>query len=187
LDDAEHFASVLAGAAAGESWAAEVLFAQLHGRLLRFFRAREQRAAEDLTAEVWEAVASGIGSFDGQWPAFRAWVFLIARRRLIEHSRRASRRRTEPHADVVFADLVAEEEPERDVLELMSGEHAAVMIGELLGADQAEVVLLRVLGELDVAQVAEIMGRSENWVRVNQHRALRLLADRLDVRSGVIP
>jgi RNA polymerase sigma-70 factor, ECF subfamily len=56
---------------------------------------------------------------------------------------------------------------------------------ELLPRDQAEVVLLRVLGDLDADQVAEIMGRSANWVRVTQHRALRRLADRLGPKVGV--
>jgi hypothetical protein len=38
--------------------------------------------------------------------------------------------------------------------------------------------LLRVVGGLDVAHVAAVMGRTANWVRVMQHRALRRLASR---------
>ena len=36
---------------------------------------------------------------------------------------------------------------------------------------------LIVLGDLDVAHVAEVMHRSPNWVRVTQFRALRRLAE----------
>ena len=44
-----------------------------------------------------------------------------------------------------------------------------------LPPDQAEVVLLRVLGELEVEQVADIVGKSKGAVRVAQHRALQRL------------
>ena len=44
-----------------------------------------------------------------------------------------------------------------------------------LPPDQAEVVLLRVLGELEVEQVADIVGKSKGAVRIAQHRALQRL------------
>ena len=69
----------------------------------------------------------------------------------------------------------------------LSGQQAVAIVTELLSGDQAEVVLLRVLGDLDAAQVAAIMGRTENWVRVTQHRALRRLADKVDSKLGVMP
>jgi RNA polymerase sigma-70 factor (ECF subfamily) len=51
---------------------------------------------------------------------------------------------------------------------------------DLLPADQAEVVLLRVVGGLDVAVVAQLTGRRPGTVRVIQHRALKRLAKELD-------
>ena len=45
-----------------------------------------------------------------------------------------------------------------------------------LAPEQAEAVLLRVLGGFDVAEVARIMGRSPGNVRVLCHRALKRLA-----------
>ncbi|MGD9705867.1 MAG: RNA polymerase sigma factor [Acidimicrobiia bacterium] len=183
LEDDAYFASVLAGVRAGEPWAAEVLFEQLHVRLLRFFRAREVRAAEDLVGEVWEHVAAGLEDFEGDWRGFRAWVFLIARRRAIDHTRRAVRCRTDPHDDVAFDGLEAVDQPEAEVAERDATSRAVAMVSRLLPEDQAEVVLLRVLGDLEVAEVAAVMGRTENWVRVTQHRALRRLADRLGSRK----
>jgi DNA-directed RNA polymerase specialized sigma24 family protein len=44
-----------------------------------------------------------------------------------------------------------------------------------LPGDQAEIVLLRVLGDLDVEEVAGIVGKTEGAVRVAQHRALQRL------------
>ncbi len=53
-----------------------------------------------------------------------------------------------------------------------------------LPADQAEIVLLRVLGDLSVEQVAAILGKSAGAVRVAQHRGLRRLSRKQD-ESGV--
>ena len=51
------FAAVLRALRAGDEHAAECMFGDLHPRLLRFLRATEPRAADDLAGEVWLAVA----------------------------------------------------------------------------------------------------------------------------------
>ena len=178
---------VVAGAQRGEPWAVRVLFETLHPRLSRFFGAVEPRAADDLTAEVWEAVARGIGTFEGDEAHLRAWAFVIARNRLADHRRRAVRRPTVPLDASALDHLVADEQPERDALARLSGADAGALLARLLSPEQADVVLLRVVADLDAATVAATMGRTETWVRVTQHRALRRLADRLGARSDVTP
>ena len=49
----------------------------------------------------------------------------------------------------------------------------------ILPADQADVILLRVVADLSVDQVAQIMGKRPGTVRVLQSRALKRLAERL--------
>lgn len=185
VSDAGEFPAVLAAAQEGQDWAVAVLFRDLQPRLLRFLRAQDPRVADDLAAEVWLAVASGIAVFEGDERGFRAWVFTIARRRLIDHQRRAVRRRTDVSESSVFEALAASEAPEREAIEKLGAQDAAALVIELLPPDQAEVVLLRVLGDLDAAEVAAVMGRTANWVRVTQHRALRRLADQLGPKVGV--
>ena len=175
----------LAAARAGEAWAAEVLFRDLQPRLLRFLRAFETRSADDLAGEVWLAVARGLQTFEGDLTGFRSWVFSIARRRLADHRRTAVRRATDPtdfdHADTL---LPASESTEQVVLRQLSGQDAADLVTALLPPDQAEVLLMRVLGDLDVAHVAEVLDRPANWVRVTQHRALRKLAEHFAEKSA---
>jgi RNA polymerase sigma-70 factor (ECF subfamily) len=183
----EMFAALLAGARRGDPSAVATLFHDLHPRLGRFLYAREPRVADDLAAEVWEAVARGLAGFEGGERSFRAWVFSIARRRIAEHRRQGGRRRTDPVDGAAFEEMASASSPERDAIERLSSEQAAALVASLLPEDQAEVVLLRVLADLDTTEVAEIMGRTENWVRVTQHRALRKLADRLGSRLGVTP
>lgn len=170
----------------GDPHAIEELFRELQPRLLRFLRSQESRAADDLAAEVWLAVAGGIARFDGDWSDFRAWIFAIARRRLADYRRTAVRRRTDIVEVETFENHAALDMPENEVLQTMSGQQAAALITTVLSGEQAEVVLLRVLGDLDVDQVASIMQRSPNWVRVTQHRAMRTLARRLGPKIVVM-
>ena len=180
------FDEMIAGAGDGDQRAVEALFRELQPPLLRFLRAQESRVADDLAAEVWLAVAKGISRFDGDWPDFRAWVFAIARRRLADHRRTAARRRTDVTQVSEFERHPARDAPEEETLDKLSAQQAATLIASVLGTEQAEVVLLRVLADLDVDQVAAIMQRSPNWVRVTQHRAVRNLAKRLGPKIVVI-
>jgi RNA polymerase sigma-70 factor (ECF subfamily) len=56
---------------------------------------------------------------------------------------------------------------------------AAIELVAALEGDQAEVVLLRVLGGLPVEDVARIVGKKPGTIRVIQHRALRRLAQQM--------
>jgi len=180
------FAGLLDRARAGDDAAVAVLFRDLHPRLVRFLRAREPAAADDLAGEVWMAVATGLGRFVGDATAFRAWVFLIARRRMSDHRRRGERRNTHPVGNESFDATPAVEDIEYQVVGQLSAQEAAQLVVATLSADQAEVLLLRVLADLDAAEVADVMGRSANWVRVTQHRALRRLANRLGPKLHVV-
>ena len=185
-DDETSFAEVLEAAQRGDERAVQWLFTQLQPRLLRFLVAQEPRAADDLAAEVWLAVAGRIAEFEGDWANFRAWFFTIARRRLADHRRTAVRRRTDVVDDAVFERRPAAESTEQLVLDSLSGQDAAKLITSSLSGDQAEVLLLRLLGDLDVDQVATMMNRTPNWVRVTQHRAIRHLAKKVSGEIAVI-
>jgi RNA polymerase sigma-70 factor, ECF subfamily len=171
------FAGVLAAARLGEEWAVALLWRELQPRILRYLRvAVGDSDAEDLASDVWLEVARGLRRFDGDDSAFRAWVFTIARRRLIDTGRKARRRRTDPMSPEQI-ERARHDAP--DDVEARLALDAALWRVAQLPRDQAEVVALRVLAELSAEQVAEIVGKSAGAVRVLQHRALRRLADEL--------
>jgi len=184
--DENEFEELVAKARAGDERALEAIFRSLHPRLVRFLRAGEPRVADDLAGEVWMAVARGLATFEGDAAGFRAWVFSIARRRIADHRRKSLRREVSPTPTSTFEELDGASDPAALVVDQLSGEAAAQVIAALLPEQQAEVVLLRVLGDLSVDEVAAVLGKSPNWVRVNQHRGLRRLAERLDPKVGVI-
>jgi RNA polymerase sigma-70 factor (ECF subfamily) len=87
------FPGILERARAGEERAVAELWRDTHPRLLRYLRvAVGDDAAADVASEVWLEVAAGLTRFSGGGPAFRRWVFTIARRRAIDEGRRARRR-----------------------------------------------------------------------------------------------
>jgi RNA polymerase sigma-70 factor, ECF subfamily len=173
---------LLAAAISGEQRALAEIFRAYQPRLLRYLRAQEPGMADDLDAEVWLAVARGLGRFTGDEAAFRGWLFTIARNRLIEHRRRTARRRTEPLPHDRLDGPVERGlggDPAWLVLEQLGVQETVEMLVAGLAPDQAEAVLLRVLGAFDVTEVARIMGRSPGSVRVLCHRALKRLAAKM--------
>jgi RNA polymerase sigma-70 factor (ECF subfamily) len=157
--------------------AVAALFRQFQPLLLRYLRVRVDRTvADDIAGEVWAAVAAGIESFQGDDANVRAWLFTIARNRVNDHHRTAGRRRTDPVAEVPDGFAA---DAETLAIDGVSGQEAVEMMRRHLTDDQLEVVLLRVLGDLDSAQVARLLDRPENWVRVTQHRAIQRLSARV--------
>jgi RNA polymerase sigma-70 factor (ECF subfamily) len=176
----------VAAAREGSPDALTDLFRTYQPLLLRYLRAQERGMADDLAADVWVAVAGGLGRFDGDEAGFRSWLFTIARNQLIGHRRKVARRRTEPVAD---HDINRADEwgwgadPAWQVVRQLGVQQTVETLAAGLPVDQAEVILLRVVGELDVAEVARITNRSSGHVRVLCHRALRRLATRVDAEA----
>lgn len=187
----EQFDGVLTAAQEGGDWAVAILYRWLHPAVVGYLRGRAGDDAEDLAAETWLAVARGLRNFSGDEAAFRSWVFTIAHRRLVDHHRARSRRLPtrslvadgrsgSPVEDGLSADPPGPDDPAAEAVAAVTSDEAVRRIVALLPADQAEIVLLRVVAGLPVDDVARITGRRPGTVRVLQHRALRRLAERLD-------
>jgi RNA polymerase sigma-70 factor (ECF subfamily) len=170
------FDAVLAAAREGQHWALATLYRETQPALLRYLRGHAPGEEEDLAADVWMAVARSITTFVGDRNGFRRLVFTIARRRGIDSARQRGRRRTDPASLAGLAEHPGPDNTEMRALDRMTGDAAITRIMALLPPEQAEVVLLRVVAGLGVAEVAELTGRRPAAVSVLQHRALRRLA-----------
>jgi len=180
----EGLAQALGDARQGDERAIAALYRALNPPLLRYLRHHAGPVAEDLASEVWMALAPRLATFAGDESDFRALMFTIARRRVVdEHRRRGRRPATALLADY---DAPAGESPEDLVVAGLTAQGAVEALACHLPSDQAEIVLLRVLGDLDVAQVAAIVGKTNGAVRVAQHRALQRLREVFD-QSPVTP
>jgi len=166
---------VLYEAARGDEAAFARLWRDNQPPLLRFLRVLASESAEDVASEVWLEVARGLGRFRGGEQEFRAWLFTTARRRVIDARRYSARRPATVTSDVRDLDQPSSGDAATAALERISTEAALALIATL-PREQAEVVALRVIVGLDVARVAQIVGKRPGAVRVASHRALRALA-----------
>jgi RNA polymerase sigma-70 factor (ECF subfamily) len=182
------FSAVLAAAADGDQVAFATIWLDLQPGLLRYLRVVAQGSAEDVASETWVDVVRGLARFRGDERAFRSWAFTIARHRAADWRRRIARQPADPLPLERFPDRAAPDDPAAEAFETASTAAALALIGEL-PRDQAEVVVLRVVADLDVAQVAAIVGKRPGTVRVLAHRGLRRLAEQVasqrPTRGGV--
>jgi RNA polymerase sigma-70 factor (ECF subfamily) len=178
------FESLLVAAREGEGSALTELYRALYPRIVRYASAVEPAEAEDVACDAWLDVVRGLGRFQGDEAGLRAFAFTIARRRLLDLRRRHARRRTEPRDPQALAKAGPTGNVEDEALSSLGTDWAVSLITSSLSFDQAEIVLLRVIGDLDVETVARIVGKRPGTVRVLQHRALRRLARVLE-REGV--
>jgi RNA polymerase sigma factor (sigma-70 family) len=142
--------------------------------LLRAFYRRRMRGAEedveDLVQETLIAVHSRRASYDRDRP-FTAWLYAIARYRMIDHFRR---RKVSVPIEDVEAILVAEgfesaSAARLDVARLLSG----------LSAKQARAIRDTQIDGLSVAEAAARAGIGESDVKVSVHRGLKALGARI--------
>ena len=174
------FPETVAAAARGDEDAFASLWRWFHPSLSRYLQVVAPWDWEDVSSEVWYSVARDLRSFSGDERSFRAWVLTIARHRTIDAARRRSRRvEVVPITDV---DHPADGDASTTVTRTAElADAMAALRG--LPPSQAEVLALRVIGGLTVAETADALGKSEGAVRVLAHRGLRQLAERAAAAS----
>jgi len=175
------FPAALQAAASGDETAFARLWRDAHPPLLRYLRLLAGDAAEDVAGEVWLEVARGLARFRGGEQEFRGWLCTLARRRATDLRRREARRPMQFTDDAADLDQPGADDTAAAALDNLSTQAALELIATL-PRQQAEVIVLRVVADLDVGQVARITGKRPGTVRVAAHRGLRTLAARLEQR-----
>jgi RNA polymerase sigma-70 factor (ECF subfamily) len=186
------FDALLGDVKAGRPSAWDRCYRWLAPAVAGYLRMQGAREVDDLTSEVFLAVFRNIGTFSGTEANFRSWVFVIAHRRLQDERRRRFRRPDGESLDESSIERIGRmaSGPGSARIESAGADDdalrtiATARVTELcarLAPDQREVVLLRIIGDLTVDQVAEVLGKSRGAVKQLQRRgfeALRRLVDR---------
>lgn len=174
------FEEVLRDAAAGGEWGFAQLFRTWNAPLSAFVGGRGADDVDDVVNEIFLGAFRSIARFSGTESDFRAWMFRIARNKLADHFRLRGRRPATialPDGfDPVGGDAEAEGMATLERSEL-------VRLLATLTDDQAEVLLLRIVADLTIAEIATVVGKSEGAVKAHQRRGLdrlrRELAERV--------
>lgn len=163
----------------GDQGAIVLLFRTFNPQLLRYLKHHTPNDFEDVASETWLSIAKGIQSFTGDARDFRAWMFGVARNKLTDYYRtqgkaRQALEKVRSHLSTIpqpnFGDSAS-----TPALSNISSEAAIEILIGKLPAHHAEVLLLRIVADLSVEEVAKIVGKSPEAVRVIQHRAVKKL------------
>jgi RNA polymerase sigma-70 factor (ECF subfamily) len=177
LDLEATFDAVLDAARSGAAWGFESLYRSLAARVCGYLRVRGAPEPEELTSEVFLRVFDRLDRFNGEEAQFRSWVFTIAHHLLIDDRRRRDARpRTAPL--LVAVESIAGGDGEADALRHLDLRDVQATLGAL-PEDQRDVLMLRVVADQTVEDVARTLGKSTGAVKALQRRGLARLRRQL--------
>jgi RNA polymerase sigma-70 factor, ECF subfamily len=146
-------------------------------RVFRYLLARigDPDLAEDIAAQVFLRLIEKIGIYRigprDNVAIFSAWLYRLAHNKMVDVLRSHKRSQESPleHAALVASgdtmEAVEEHLDFRQILQTL----------RVLNDQQREVIVLRFVEEMSIAETAQIMQKSEGAVKALQHRALETL------------
>ena len=148
-------------------------FARVYAFIAR--RVGNRFEAEDLTSDVFHQAFANLARFEWRGAPFAAWLFRIARNRMIDRAKHAAKEAAiPPILDVPTEAGLEEIEQHARLFRLVEG----------LPTDQRRVLEMRFAEEKSIREMARELGRTEGAVKQLQFRALQNLRARLGDTNG---
>lgn len=166
--------AVVVAAQQGDQGALARLYDHYFPRVYRYVSARlaSNEDAEDVTTEIFLRIIENLRSFSWRGLPFGAWVFRIARNEVISHVRRQKVRT----ATAPLTETIQDPSPDHvDELVTQLTIETVRQATEKLPEAQRQVISLRFIAGLSVAETAQALGKTENNVKVLQHKAIAKL------------
>ena len=142
-----------------------------------YSRCKNEELAKDLTQETFLRAYESLERFDGNCK-ISTWLCQIAKHLLCQYFAKAGRQiPTEPEELGRLEQSAAAETKKSTENQVLTRIELIDCLKELQKLPEAmrEVVYLRVMSDLSYREIGGIMGKSENWARVNFYRAKELL------------
>jgi RNA polymerase sigma-70 factor (ECF subfamily) len=158
------------------------IYRSLAGQVASYLRWHRATDPDGLTNDVFAQVHRNLPRFEGDEHGFRSWVFTIAHHRMIDDRRRANR---QPQLQDEFAvdEHMGLGDVEDDAFAVLAHDRVRDLL-TVLSPDQRDVVLLRIIADLSVEEVARMLDKREGAIKALQHRALATLRRHLDRMAG---
>jgi len=159
----------------GEAEAFGVLYDRYLDKIYRFvyYKTFSKETAEDITSNVFHKALEKINSFASDKGTFSAWLYRIARNSVIDHYRT---NKNDLSLEDVFEVGVDERTPES--IDALSALKTVQTYLETLDARQREIITLRVWEEKSYKEIAEIIGGSEDSIKMAFSRGIRELREK---------
>lgn len=166
----------------GDTAALRTIYELLSPRVSGFLRIRGAEDPDGLTNDVFVKTLPRISEIVGGSAGVRAYAFTVAHGVLVDEFRRRGRRPVEATYSSDTDPRVQPSAEEEALDRAVTG--PALDVLELLPEDQRSVIVLRILGELTMAETAAAIGRSKRAVKKLQSKALTNLRGFLHTDNG---
>lgn len=170
MADEAHLRALLLQGLAGDDAAHRAFLTEAAGLLRAYFRNRlrgQAEDAEDLVQETLVALHTRRDTYDPNYP-LTAWMYAIARYRLIDFLRRAKHRITASLDGVDVGDI----DPQFDASD--AKRDVAVLLDKLPEKQRTAIRLVK-LEDRSVKEAASQTGLSESDIKISIHRGLKTL------------
>lgn len=159
----------------GDVAAVGKLYDAHHQSIFRYVwsRVSDQQLAEDLTGEIFTRMVTSLNGYRPSSVPFRAWLYRIARNLIIDYYRSENGRvpaSLEAAANVPSSDG----NPVTLVEQILALENILAALA-CIDPDQQEVINLRFVAGLSLAETAQTIEKSVPAVKSLQHRGLKAL------------
>jgi RNA polymerase sigma-70 factor (ECF subfamily) len=151
----------------------EELFKWLNEPIFKYVYIRcgyNRELAEDITQDIFIKVWEKRDTFNPNKSSLKNWVYVIARNQIIDKYRKKK----------IFVSNIDEKIENTTGKEDSSIEDDLMLEGILKSMDRLkdsdkEVIVLRYIQDLEIEEIAQILGKSKNATKVMIHRALKKL------------
>ena len=161
----------------GSTSALQTLYMRHLDAIYRYFyyQTKDKFLAEDLAQDVFIRVWRAIDHYDEKKGSFTSWMYRIAHNLLIDHYRGKKSLTLKEGIEASYTEDWLEKLDRNEKIQKIKSEL------DNLPDDYREVVILRFFEDMGVEEVAIIMEKSEENVRVIQHRAIRKLREKIKI------
>src|SRR3989338_10913590 len=162
----------------GNSEAFGALYDYYLPRIYRFvlFKVSHKQQAEDITQHAFMKAWENVRRYKPQGHPFSSWIYRIARNSVIDYYRKGESlvdiEEVSPEALGIDNSLIAKLEVKLEWEEVLGAINA-------LSEVEQDVLIMRFVEDLPHEEVAKAVDKSENAVKVIQHRAIKKLKESL--------
>ena len=142
-----------------------------------FLKVNSQETAEDLTSEVFTRGWETFKAKNQEIENIQAFLYQIARNLIIDHYRQKAQAQ---FVSIDYAPQIVDSSADLEEKALLTSDvnRVKAVLADLR-EEYREVIVWYYLDELGVPEIAKMLGKSEEAVRVQVHRALNVLKERV--------
>lgn len=178
-EDSHSEKEIVGKAQQGDALSISILYERYYDRIFRYvsFKTSSFVESEDITAEVFVKMIQSIQSFRWQGYQFSSWLFKIAHNLVVDYYRKKGKAAAVPleEASSLHDESSLNPEDIEHVVDInLRMQSIQVGLRELTDL-QKEVIRLRFVAGLSVAETASVVDKKENAVKALQHSGLKKL------------